>query len=152
MNQLMRYGIIGIVSNLFIYLLYIIITYKDVQPKIAMTFLYFIGAIISFFANKKFTFNYKSKLFGSLARYLVAHFFGYLINIIILIIFVDKIGYPHQIVQGIAIFAVAGFLFVCFKFFVFRDFPLHCIENHKVNIFNLETHFENKRENLEKSN
>jgi hypothetical protein len=29
--------------------------------------------------------------------------------------------YPHQLLQALAIFVVASFLFVCFKLFVFRD-------------------------------
>jgi hypothetical protein len=37
------------------------------------------------------------------------------------ILLVDMLGYPHQWVQIAAIFVVAGFLFIAFKYFVFRD-------------------------------
>ena len=121
MKQLMRYGVVGVVSNLVIYLLYLLVTYDGVEPKKAMTFLYIIGASISFFANKKFTFSYKGRVFQSGVSYAIAHFFGYLLNLFILMVFVDKIGYRHQIVQCIAIFVVAAFLFMCFKLYVFRD-------------------------------
>lgn len=120
MKQLMSYGVVGVVSNLIIYLLYLLITYNSVEPKTAMTFLYIISACISFFANKKFTFAYKGGVFGSGVSYVIAHFFGYLLNFLILMVFVDNLGYPHQLVQCIAIFVVAAFLFVCFKLFVFR--------------------------------
>ncbi len=54
-------------------------------------------------------------------RYVVAHVMGYLINFMLLMIFVDHIGYPHQWVQAAAIFVVAIFLFVTFKFIVFAE-------------------------------
>ncbi len=118
--QLLRYGIIGVASNLIMYLLYLLITYDGIEPKTAMTSLYIIGASISFFANKKITFSYKDDVLGSGIRFTITYLFGYLLNFLILMVFVDKFGYPHQLIQGIAIFVVAGFLFVCLKKFVFR--------------------------------
>jgi hypothetical protein len=44
---------------------------------------------------------------------------GYLLNLFILLVFVDYFGYTHQVIQGIAIFIIAGFLFLVFKYFVF---------------------------------
>lgn len=119
-SQLLRYGMLGLLSNLIIYLLYLLITYYDAKPKTAMTLVYILGASISFFANRKFTFSDKGGVLGSGIRYAITNLFGYLLNFFILMVFVDKLGYPHQLVQGIAIFVVAGFLFVCFKLFVFR--------------------------------
>lgn len=58
---------------------------------------------------------------GAGVRYVIAHCIGYLINLSILILMVDKFGYPHQWVQAAAIFIVAGFLFLMFKFFVFTE-------------------------------
>ena len=120
-SQLLRYGMLGLLSNLIIYLLYLLITYYDAKPKTAMTLVYILGASISFFANRKFTFSDKGGVLGSGIRYAITNLFGYLLNFFILMVFVDKLGYPHQLVQGIAIFVVAGFLFVCFKLFVFRN-------------------------------
>jgi len=118
--QLFRYGLIGITTNLIGYSVYLLLTSLGNTPKITMTVLYVLGANISFFANKKITFRYTGNVLGSGTRYTITHLFGYLLNFLILMIFVDKLGYPHQLVQGIAIFVVAGFLFVCFKTFVFR--------------------------------
>jgi putative flippase GtrA len=58
-------------------------------------------------------------LLNSGARYLVAHIFGYLVNLLILLTFVDRLGYSHQWVQAAAIIVVATFLFVAFRYFVF---------------------------------
>jgi hypothetical protein len=60
-------------------------------------------------------------LLGSSVRYFTAHFFGYFINLTILFIFVDQLGYGHQWVQAFAVFVVAGMLFIVFKFFVFTN-------------------------------
>lgn len=117
--QLLRYGLVGIVTNLALYFFYLLITYLGVEPKMAMTISYMVGASIGFVGHRKWTFTHKGALLGSGARYFIAHLFGYLINFLILLTFVDKLGYPHQWVQASAIIVVAGFLFVTFKYFVF---------------------------------
>lgn len=119
LKQLTRYVFVGIFSNLIGYLVYLLVTYLGATPKITMTLLYGVGAAIGYIGNRNFTFAYKGSLLGSGARYFIAHFFGFFINLIILIIFVDELGYAHQWVQATAIFFVAGFLFITFKFFVF---------------------------------
>jgi putative flippase GtrA len=117
--QLFRYGLVGIASNLTGYLLFLIITSVGTGPKTAMTILYGVGAAIGFFGNRKWTFVHHGTLLGSGLRYIIAHCCGYLINLAILLMFVDGLGYSHRWVQAIAIFVVAGFLFVAFKYFVF---------------------------------
>lgn len=118
-RQLIRYGLVGIVSNAALYSVYLLITYFGVEPKQVMTGLYIAGAFLGFIGHRKWTFMHKGALFGSGTRYFIAHLFGYLINFLILLTFVDKLGYPHQWVQAAAIIVVAGFLFVTFKYFVF---------------------------------
>lgn len=119
--QLTRYALVGIVSNLAGYLVYLMVTYLGATPKLTMTFLYGVGAAIGYIGNRNVTFAHKGSLLGSGIRYFMAHCFGYFINLSILIMFVDKFGYAHQWVQAIAIFVVAGFLFIAIKFFVFTD-------------------------------
>ena len=118
-KQLFRYGLVGIISNSLGYLLFLLITYWGVEPKIAMTLLYAVGATIGFFGNRQWAFAHSGTLLESSVRYVIAHMFGYLINFLILLMFVDRLGYSHQWVQAGAIFVVAGFLFVTFKYFVF---------------------------------
>ncbi len=118
--QLFRYGLVGVASNLVGYMVYLLITYLGATPKITMSLLYGVGATIGFWGNRKLTFAYRGSLLGTGVRYIVAHSFGYFINLTILIVMVDKLGYAHQWVQAIAVFVVAAFLFLSFKFFVFR--------------------------------
>lgn len=121
MRQLIRYGLVGMVSNLTIYFVYLLITYLGVEPKTAMTLVYIIGAFIGFIGNRKWTFAHRGDSTSAALRYVLAHLFGYLLNFLILFTFVDRLGYAHQWVQAMAIIIVAGFLFIVFKNFVFRE-------------------------------
>lgn len=121
MRQLIRYGLVGIVSNLSMYLVYLLITYLGVEPKQAMTLVYIIGASIGFVGHRKWSFSHRGNATRAAARYAAAHLSGYTLNFLILYIFVDRLGYAHQVVQAMAIIAVAGFLFIVFKYFVFPE-------------------------------
>ena len=121
MPQLIRYGLVGVVSNTAIYFVYLLITYLGLEPKTAMTLVYIVGAIIGFIGNRKWTFAHRGNSSSAALRYVLAHLSGYLLNFLILFTFVDRLGYAHQWVQAAAIMIVAGFLFIILKYFVFRE-------------------------------
>lgn len=85
-----------------------------------MTLLYITIAGLSFFGNQKITFMYDGKFLVAGTRYVIAHIIGYSINLAILVVFSDRLGYNHEIVQATAILTVAMYLFISLKFFVFR--------------------------------
>lgn len=119
MKQLVRYAVVGIASNLAGYLVYLLVTWLGVGPKVTMTCLYGLGATVSFIGNRRWTFDHRGNLAAGAVRFAIAHLLGYLLNLSLLVVFVDHLGFPHQLVQAIAIFVVAGFLFVLFRWFVF---------------------------------
>ncbi|WP_290512922.1 GtrA family protein [Aeromicrobium sp.] len=119
MRQLIRYGLIGLTSNAIAFGIYVLITAWGSAPTVAMTIVYLTAATISFFANRKLTFGHDGSMWSAGGRYVVAHGIGYLLNLAILVVLVDRLGYSHVWVQGLAIFVVAGYLFLMFKFFVF---------------------------------
>lgn len=125
MQQFFRYGLVGIISNLTVYCLYLLITHLGLPSKIAMTCTYVVGAFIGFFGNKNLTFSYTGKSVSATIRYVMAQLSGYLLNLIALFIFVDRLGYSHQWVQAVVIIAVAGFLFLAHKHYVFRNDTSH---------------------------
>jgi len=88
-----------------------------------MTLLYCVGALIGFFANRRFTFGHTGHLGISGARFVVVHIFGYLLNFLLLFLFVDCLGFAHYLVQAFAIVVVAVFLFIMFKVFIFAQSP-----------------------------
>lgn len=120
MRTLLRYGLIGILTNLIIFAGYLALTFVGTGPKVAMTITYSVGAFIGFLGNKKWTFMHVGNVKTAAIRFTVAHGCGYLLNYLILFTFVDKLAYPHQWVQAGSIVLVAAFLFLLFKFWVFR--------------------------------
>lgn len=122
-QQLLKYGLVGLCSNACGYAVYLLLTELGFTPKLTMTMLYGAGAVVSFFGNRRLTFSYQGRMLGSGFRYVLAHSLGYCINLILLAVFADYFGYPHQWVQAAAIFVIAGYLFIALKFFVFRLYP-----------------------------
>lgn len=118
-GQMLRYILVGIVSNLAGYAAYLLFTLFGAAPKITMSFLYLVGATVGFFGNSKLTYAWEGSLFGASIRYAAAHAVGYALDFAMLSYFVDRLGYPHQIVQFVAVALVAVYLFVAFKHFVF---------------------------------
>lgn len=120
-RQLVRYALIGVLTNVIGYVLYLLITYSGGTPKLTMTGMYAVGVVVSFFANRKFTFRHDGHIGAAGIRFLFAYFLGYLLNLLLLVIFVDRMGFPHQLVQAVAIVVVALFLFALLRLFVFAQ-------------------------------
>lgn len=122
--QLARYAIVGLLSNVLGYLLYLVITALGMEPKLAMTLLYIIGTLQTFFFNRKWTFSHDGAHQGPFIRYILSYAFGYLLNLAALLILVDWAHWPHQIVQGAMIFILAAMLFLLQKYWVFAKTSL----------------------------
>lgn len=126
-GQLMRYIMVGVASNSFLYLAYLGLTVVGFGHKTAMTFLYITGGLISFVVNRAWSFKHKGRGRSAFARYSVTYIFGYLFNLALLWLFVDRLHQPHQFVQAVAIVLVAVSLFLMNKFWVFA--PLATRDN-----------------------
>jgi len=118
-RQFFSYAFIGVLTNLLVYGFYLLLTHLWGAPKFTMTTLYFLGATIGFLANRRFTFQHDGGIGVTGVRYLLVQGAGYVLNLVLLLLFVDWFDFPHQIVQAIAIVVVAIFLFVMLRIFVF---------------------------------
>lgn len=118
-KRALRYGIVGLFNSLLGYLIYLAITWAWLDPKVAITIMYPIGALTAYFGHAKYAFSYQGATVGGMVRYVMAHVIGYATNIGILYIFADLLGYPHQLIQAVAIVTVAGVLYLLFRNFVF---------------------------------
>jgi putative flippase GtrA len=121
LNQLVRYGIVGVSTNMLGYLLFLAITFLGVPHKLAMTGLYCVGVIVSYLSNKSWTFDHKGSHISTPVKFAMAHIGGYFLNLFLLYFGVDHLGYPYQLVQFIAVFVIAAYLFVTFKLLIFRS-------------------------------
>lgn len=124
LGELVRYGIVGVSVNLIGYVVYLAIAALGLRPTIAMTIVYAAAVCAGFLANRRITFDHRGHVRPAAVRYLVAQLGGYLIDLALLVVFVDRLGYPHEIVQAAAVFVVASYLFVMLKVFVFRSGPV----------------------------
>lgn len=118
-RQAVRYGIAGVLNNLFGYAAYLLMTFFGVEPKVAVTIVYPLTVTTGYFAHFRYSFSSRRGHGSAMVRYLLAHCAGYAANVAMLYVLHDKMGLPHQAVQAAAIVAVAGMLFVIFRVFVF---------------------------------
>lgn len=117
--KLVRFGLVGIYSNLAGYLIYILITHAGLDPQKAMTLLYIISAGTGYIGYKKWTFRCSDQSHIKTGlRYTVAHITGYSINLLILNMMIS-LGYAHQLAQACAILLLIIFFYVSYRFFVF---------------------------------
>ncbi|MCY1546854.1 GtrA-like protein [compost metagenome] len=114
---------VGVLNNLLGYLIYLVVTWVWLDPKVAVTLMYPIGAVTAYFGHAKYAFAYSGQTSHGIARYVIAHLIGYGANIGLLYVFSDRLLFPHQLVQAVAIVGVAGILFLLFRYFVFPNRP-----------------------------
>lgn len=118
--RFVRYGIVGAATNAAGYCVYLLITFAGASPKITMTALYTTGARLGFFGNRQWAFRHAGEIRRSAFLCVIFHTGGYLISFALLSIFVDRLGYPHQLVQAVAVVVVALYLFAVFNLIVFK--------------------------------
>ena len=121
LGQMVRYGIVGFLSNAVGYLLYLAFTAAGMEPKMAMTLLYAAGVAQTFVFNKRWSFGHGGTYGHTFVRYCLSYALGYVLNLLALFVLVDRLGYPHQIVQGVLVLLLAVMLFLLQKFWVFRS-------------------------------
>jgi len=120
-RQFARYAVIGVATNLGMFLLYLLLTADLLGPKSAMSVTFIAGVLSSFVLNRNWTFRDRGATAGSLSRYVFAYATAYVFNYASLALFADKLGFPHVHVQGLAILTIAVYLFVLQKVWVFRN-------------------------------
>lgn len=119
-TQFARYAMVGVASNLLLYLAYLALTTTGMDPKLSMSSLYALGVAQTFLFNKRWTFRHGGMHGPAFVRYCIAYGLGYVINLLVLVLLVDQMGYPHEIVQGVMVLSLAVMLFLLQKFWVFR--------------------------------
>jgi putative flippase GtrA len=58
-SQFLRYALVGLGSNLLLYLAYLMLTALGVEHKTAMSFVYALGVTQTFFFNRAWSFQHK---------------------------------------------------------------------------------------------
>lgn len=120
-SQIVRYGVVGLVSNALLYLLYLALTGVGLGHKSAMTLLFALGIIQTYLFNKRWTFGHRGFHQASFLRYVIVYSFAYFINLTALLVLVDNLGYSHEVVQAAMIVSISLIIFLLQKFWVFRS-------------------------------
>jgi len=123
-GQFVRYSLVGLTSNLLLYLAFLGLTAAGMEHKIAMTLLYAVGVAQTFIFNKRWSFRHGGMHGPAFMRYCISYGLGYAVNLLALLVLVDRMGYPHEIVQGVMVLSLAVMLFLLQKFWVFRQAAL----------------------------
>ena len=119
-RQLVRYALVGVMSNLLLFFCYLGLTALGLGPKLAMTFLYGIGVAQTFLFNRNWSFKHRGGVAGALGRYVAAYVAGYVLNLVVLWGAVDVLNFNHRWVQAVMIIVLAVVLFLLQKHWVFR--------------------------------
>jgi putative flippase GtrA len=119
-RQLLRFGIVGVGVNLTLYCAYRAMVGAGLDPKAAMTLAYACGVAVGFAINRHWTFGHQGVLWRNLPAYLAVYAAGYLINLAALVMFVDRMQWPHEGVQAVMVFVIAAFTFMMQKLWVFQ--------------------------------
>ena len=119
-GQLLRYGLVGVLSNIAAYLSYLWLCHMGLSPKYSVSLLFAAVSVTGFIANRNFTFRHQGSFVGAGVRYFAAQGCAYILNLSILEVFVNRLGYKHEWVQACACVVIALFLFCISRFFIFR--------------------------------
>lgn len=120
-KELIRYSAVGVATNVFGFLLYVLFTALGISPVLYISISYPIHIILAFYLNKKWSFTHEGHITASAVRYLVSYFGCYLLNVAALKYFYGYWGFSHVIVQAVAGMILVPLLFVTQKFWVFTE-------------------------------
>lgn len=114
-----KFVLVGVYTNGIGYSIFIFLTWLSLDPKVVVSMTYPVAVVVGYYSHSKHSFE-TGKSSKKLITYVIANVIGYVVNIVILKYFVDTKGYPHQLIQLVAIAIVGVILYLLYKFFVFK--------------------------------
>ena len=120
-KELIRFGAVGVVTNVSGFLFYVLFTALGISPILYISISYLIHIGLAFFLNKKWSFTYEGRISTSAVRYLISYIGCYVLNVAVLKYFYGYWDFSHVLVQAVAIVIITPLLFVAQKLWVFRE-------------------------------
>lgn len=119
MTEVLKFIVIGLLSNLVNFLVYLFFLDFVAKAHISAIFGYISGLLLSYFGNKLFTFSIKKKTsLNELVSFLIIYFLGGLLMVILIYLLYPIIDY--RIAWLIGAFFTATFNFIGLKLIVFK--------------------------------
>lgn len=122
LSDKIRFFIIGACNAGISYIIYsfLILLFGRSLYQLALAMAWVISSITSFTTQRCFVFNIEGNLLKQYCRCCTTWFFSYLINAILLEIFVTKLDLNVYLAQILATLTCAIFTYILFKTFAFR--------------------------------
>lgn len=118
--QALRFGAVGLASNLMLYVLFLFLTYLGFDTKWVVTIIYALGLSITFVFNKRWSFSHRGDLTSSMGRYLFLYGCLYLANMFVVLLLVDVLHFSPAIVQACVVLIFIPIVFLVQRYWVFR--------------------------------
>lgn len=118
---IIRFAIVGIISNLILYALFLCLIFICVSNILSMTICYVLGVCQTFYFNKKWSFKNSGPILSSFLCYVVLYLSGYILNIISIYLLVSILGFNIIYIQAINIIVLALYLFLVQRFLIFQS-------------------------------
>ncbi len=122
-KEFFRYVLVGLSLNSLGYLIYLMLTNAGMRPLVVVTIFYPISVLMGFLSHRKLTFQRHEKQLQGLIffRYILLYLVGYFLNLLMLYVLHELLGFQHEYVQLVSIFIIAIFLYVSMKNVVFKN-------------------------------
>lgn len=118
---LVRFAAVGIINNAIGYGVFVLLSILGLSAIGAMTVSYTIGMGISFFGNRRWTFDHRGPVGSSLVRFLAVNAVGYGLNFALLSVLVSGLRFPQIPAQLFALAVVAVVSFFLMRLWAFRN-------------------------------
>ncbi len=122
MQQLIRFGLVGIFNTLLGYAIIFFAMYGlGMSPVVSNAWGYGLGLITSYWLNRTFTFKSSSAVKQEAPRFMVVVALAYSINLGVLLVWTNGLGLHEGVGQLAAGIAYIGSSFALNKYFVFQS-------------------------------
>lgn len=118
--QIIRFATVGLISNIILYIVYLLLTAAGLGYKLAMSLLFAVGVLQTFIFNNSWTFSNETHIQSAFVKYVAVYVLAYAFNLSALMFFVDWLMFPHELIQGVTIVFIAACMFIVQRWWVFR--------------------------------
>ena len=120
LNQKVRFILVGGYNTCFSYALYALFVWLKMNPHLALLLSFFLSSFNSYFTQKFYVFNTKGNYISEYIKCLTTWAGSYFINMILLILFLEFIGFNPYLAEFIALIILTCYSFVALKYFAFK--------------------------------
>jgi putative flippase GtrA len=112
-TRLAKYGAVGVLSNVTLYLLYLAFLWVGLAPQGAVGICYVLGVALSYVLNRSWTFKSTASHGRDVPRFLAAYAIGFVFTIGAITVLIRWM--PPEVAQLVNIGLTAGVIYLCLR-------------------------------------